>query len=245
MAPLRMLAFHLGSFLRTSYFVQLLITSTVSILILQAIGATAFGTSTSALWLRAGMVGTWSVATVAAGLVGFQRFQGTLPHLLMTSRKPAATLAPLIASAASFGLLAFPLGWLVSVVLRLDPTVPTGASILGMLLFWVGCLAISCTVAGVFVLTPNAMTYEGLLVVPLILLSGVFGMPAGLPEWMRAVLYALPTTGAADLIAGTAQNVVLTTALVLGAALIWTVAATLALRTALQRATVSGTLELV
>ncbi|QRZ61411.1 hypothetical protein [Rothia sp. ZJ932] len=123
MRLLRMLAFHTRLFASDSYFVQLMITSTVTILLMQYVASFASHSpeSASSAWLRAGLVGTW--CTVAAGLIGFQRFQGTLVHLVFTPTCAGSTLLPLIGSASAFGLLAFPLTGLLAWVLRLHPQV--------------------------------------------------------------------------------------------------------------------------
>lgn len=40
------------------------------------------------------------------------------------------------------------------------------------------------------------MTYEGLLVAPLILVSGIFGIPASIEHWAVPVSFLLPTSSA-------------------------------------------------
>ena len=248
-SELRMLWFHLRLFGRNSYFAQLLVTSTLSILALQLLAAQSNGAPQSApIWLRAGMVGTWSVCTVAAGMIGFQRFQGTLVHLLMTPRSPARILLPLVASAATFGLLAFPLAALGASLFGFGPSARSWAVlIVGIFVFWLGCLAMSALVSALFVLTPNAITYEGLLMVPLILLSGVFGIPSGMPSGITALTYFLPTTPAVRVLleqpGGTELGGLLLGCLVLSA--VWFVLARWALTNAVRRASVTGTLEVV
>ena len=188
-AALRMLWFHTRLFARNSFFSQLMFTSTLSILAMQLLAAHGNGAPAGEpLWLRAGMVGTWSVSTVAAGMIGFQRFQGTLAHLVFTPGPASRTMLPLVGAAATFGLLAFPLAALVASLFGYTPSTRAWAVLLvGILTFWLACLSISMVVAAVFVLTPNAITYEGLLAVPLVLLSGVFGFPAGLPSGVTAL----------------------------------------------------------
>ncbi|MBM7052158.1 hypothetical protein [Rothia sp. ZJ1223] len=60
MRLLRMLAFHTRLFASNSYFVQLMITSTVTILLMQYVASFASHSpeSASSAWLRAGLVGT-------------------------------------------------------------------------------------------------------------------------------------------------------------------------------------------
>ena len=188
MRVLRMLAFHTRLFAGNSYFVQLMITSTVTILLMQYVASFASHSpsSASSAWLRAGLVGTWTVCTVAAG---------TLVHLVFTPTRAGSTLLPLVGSASAFGLFAFPLAGLLAWILRLHPQV-SWQLVPAVFVFWLACLSISCAVAALFVLTPYAMTYEGLLVAPLILVSGIFGIPASIEHWAVPVSYLLPTSSA-------------------------------------------------
>lgn len=249
MSQLRMLRFHLVLFGRNTYFSQLLVTSTLSILALQLLAAHGNGApTTEPIWLRAGMVGTWSVCTVAAGMIGFQRFQGTLVHLLMTPRSPAHTLLPLVASAATFGLLAFPLAALGSTIFGYTPSLESwGTLTVGIGLFWLACLSISTLVSAVFVLTPNAITYEGLLAVPLILLSGVFGVPAGMPSALTVMTYVLPTTPAVRLVLEqpTDPELIGLIFACLGVSAGWFALSHWALSRATRRAKLTGSLEVV
>lgn len=248
-ADLRMLWFHIRQFGRTGYFVQLLLTSTLSVLALQLLAASGSGADASPLtWLRAGMVGTWSVCTVAAGMIGFQRFQGTLVHLVMTPRSPVRTLLPLVGSAASFGLLAFPIAAAGAALAGHRPVVSSWpALVLGVIVFWLACLAISSVVAAVFVLTPDALTYEGLLAVPLVLLSGVFGLPTGTPGVLVALTHVLPTTPAVSVLtsADSFRSAVPDLLLGLGVTAVWLVIARGLVGGATRRALVDGTLEVV
>lgn len=75
---MHMLMFHVRSVLRTTYFVQLMVTSTVSILTLQLLAVHATGASGDSAWLRAGLVGAWTINTVSAGIVGFNDSKGHL-----------------------------------------------------------------------------------------------------------------------------------------------------------------------
>lgn len=241
-----MLGFHLRIFAQNSYFSQLMVTSTLSVLALQLL--VAQGTPQAQgqpIWLRSALVGTWTVSTVAAGMIGFQRFQGTLVHLLNSPRSEASNLLPLIASASTFGLLTFPLAGLVSSLLGYPPRVVSWPLfLLGAFLFWLSALAISCLIAALFVLTPNAITYEGLLATPLILLSGIFGLPEGAPAWVQALSYLLPTSPAVELLLtepAPDRALVLMLACLLGVTA-WLALAYYATRRALDRVYVTGNL---
>jgi ABC-2 type transport system permease protein len=104
----RMLGFHLRLFAKNSYFGQLLITTTLSAVALQHLAAlTSHAPPDGTVWLRAGIVGTWTVCSVAAGLIGYQRFQGTLVHLVLSPLPAGRVFLALVASASVFGLVAF------------------------------------------------------------------------------------------------------------------------------------------
>lgn len=244
-----MLWFQARLFGRNSYFSQLLVTSTLSVLALQLIAAHGNNIPTSEpIWLRSAVVGTWSVCTVAAGMIGFQRFQGTLVHLVMTPGPPSRTLLPLVGSAATFGLLAFPLAALVATAFGYAPQVFFWPGlIVGAVTFWVACLSVSAVVAAVFVLTPNAITYEGLLAVPIILASGVFGFPQGLPYALTAVGYVLPTTSAVRILLGepTGLEFAWLVAITLISSAVWFAVSRVAMSHALNRARIAGNLEVI
>jgi ABC-2 type transport system permease protein len=250
MRDLRMWLFHTSQFARNGYFAQLLVTSTLSMVALQALAARTPGARDVDLgWLRAGIVGTWTVCTVAAGMIGYQRFQGTLVHLVRTPLTVWRTLLPVVGAASVFGLAALPLAAVVSLLLGQPVSTSGLPSMLGAtLLLWLACLAVSAVVAMVFVLTPNAMTYEALLAVPLVLASGVFGTPGALPGWAVALTHILPTRGAVDTLltlasAGSASPVTIVGALI--AAVGWLVVAHLCAQVVVRRATSAGTLEVV
>jgi ABC-2 type transport system permease protein len=248
-AMVRMLWFHARLFGRNSYFFQLLVTSTLSVLALQLLAAHGTGAPASEpIWLRSAIVGMWTVSTVAAGMIGFQRFQGTLVHLVMTPGSPARTLLPLVGSAATFGLLTFPLAAVGASIFGFVPQIVSwSALVLGAGALWCACLAISTLVAAVFVLTPNAITYEGLLAVPLVLLSGVFGIPDSLPAALDALRYALPTTPAVRILVEQPSGAQLAglVAACLGSTALWFVVSRVAMNGALARARVNGTLEVI
>ena len=301
MRDLRMWWFHTSIFARNGFFIQLLLTSTLGIVGLQALAALAPGVEHTNLgWLRAGIVGMWTVCTVAAGMIGYQRFQGTLVHLMRTALTTPRTLLPVLGAASVFGLAALPVAWLAAWALRMPVTlgvagagVPAGAAghaatagleaaanlnvaasfdvagglagtgdtagtsnvlatvgqlALAGIVLWLACLAVSAVVGTVFVLTPHAMTYEGLLAVPLVLVSGVFGQPQGLPLWLLRLGDILPTRPAVDAVLGVAQgqnlggSQVATSLLVAGA---WIAVACWLVHVMARRATAAGSLELI
>jgi ABC-2 type transport system permease protein len=224
--------FHTVQFARNGYFVQLLLTSTLGMVALQALASRGTGTTDSLGWARAGIVGTWTVCTAAAGMIGYQRFQGTLVHLVRSPLAPWRVLLPVIGSASVVGVAALPIAAGAWALLG-HPVHPSGpAPLIGaVLLLWVSCLSISAVVGALFVLSPNAMTYEGLLAVPLVLISGVFGTPAGLPSAVVGAAHVLPTRGAVEALLAVAAGKAPDPATVLGslaAAICWLAVAHLA-----------------
>lgn len=245
-----MLFFHLRVFSQNSYFLQLLLTSTLSVLLLQFIASLNSNLSVDGTaWLRAGMVGTWSVSTVAAGLIGFQRFQGTLVHIVLSPLSVGKVLLPLIASACSFGLLAFPLAALAAAILRIPfQTTNMATLIVGVVCLWLSCLAVSSVVSSLFVLTPNAITYEGLLLVPMVLISGIFGIPASIEIWVTPVSYVIPTSPAVQAIlhnTASPQEYWANICFSILGSIAWFLAGHLLVRRATRRAINDGTLEVI
>ena len=106
---MRMGWFHLRQFARVGYFVGLLVSSTTSMFLLQLLAMRAatgpIPSPDPQLWVRAALVGMWSVCTVSAGMIGFQRMQGTLVHVLFSPRSPIVTLGPIVAAGSCFGIL--------------------------------------------------------------------------------------------------------------------------------------------
>jgi len=257
MNTLRMGWFHVTELAGNGYFIQLLATTTIGMVILQALAARAPEVIASGAmaqgyglgWLRAGMLGTWTVCAVSAGILGFERYKGTLVHLVLTPQNVLKTLMPLLAAASVFGLLALPLAAASSWVLR-QPTLLGGLlpTAIAALVFWLACFTISALIGLLFVLTPNAQTYEGLLTVPLVLISGVFGTPSWLPDGVVWASRVLPTRSAVELLQQVSAGLPLSLPLLLqsvAASFLWVIATGFAARVVVGRATKAGTLEVV
>lgn len=175
---IRILCFYFKQFISVPYFVQLMCFTTVSATLIQYFAFTAWGGITPLQgWIRAGVIGMWTTTTSAAGIIGFERHKGTLVYLVSAPLDARRILGALVASASVFGLVSFPIAWLTWSVLSLSVS---DISLLAMVktvpyicALFVGCLALSFVIAAVFVLTPNAIAYEGLVLLPVLILSGV------------------------------------------------------------------------
>ena len=184
--------FHLKIYAKNSYFINLMITSTLSMFFLDYIAQSALGADLSQIiWIRASIFGLWASGTTAAGSIGFQRFQGTLLYLINTAYNDQLSLTALIAPAASFGLLSFPLAILAAFIFQV-PVRIQGSFILAGLALWLGALVLDLLIASVFVLTKNAIVYEDLLTLPLLFLSGLFPLPGFLQSIQPLVNWLLP-----------------------------------------------------
>jgi len=200
-AWLRMLWFHVRQFAKVGYFVHLTVAGTISACLLQRLGAGSGASMDPVAWLRAAEIGLWTTCTASAGIIGFQRHQGTLAPILVGRRPAAESLSALVAAAATFGLLAFPLAGVLTALLG-GPVRASAATAVGALLVWAGATAASLAVASLFVLTPHAITFEVLLLVPLVFASGMLGFPAWLPHGVAHASLVVPFSGGVHLLAG-------------------------------------------
>ncbi|GAP00069.1 hypothetical protein [Fructobacillus ficulneus] len=173
---LAMYAFHLKQYCRNSYFVFLVLTSTLGILFLKYLLAYArqmdLGQGDI---VTAGIFGMWSSTVTAAGSLHFQRSQGVLVYLVNSGESAAVNLLALVSSAATFGLLAFPLAQGAAWILNAGRYVGFLEGhwlLVGM--FWLGSLPISYVLAQLFLLSKNAFVYEELFVLPLMVVLGLF-----------------------------------------------------------------------
>lgn len=252
MRILRQAGFHLRQFISVPYFIQLMVLTTVAATIVQYVGISAWDSITPTQgWLRAGIIGMWTTSTSAAGIIGFERYKGTLVYLLTGSMRPQFVLSALVSSAATFGLASFPVAWLTwaamsgSVSFTNFADVSNIASILvGIITLYCGCLAVSLVISALFILTPNAISYEGLLLVPVFLASGVLMVSQPASNFWAVISNIIPLSapvhllmhGSTSLGAGFLWCAILVVWLVIGYVLIGR-----ALRLAYQQ----GTLELV
>ncbi len=139
---LRLMGFSLRQFLTVPYFIQLLISTVLGSVILQALAVHAAAQSSAGhsvdptlAWTRAGIVGMWSVCIVSAGIINFERFRGTLVYLCSGSISPVRVLAAIVSSASIVGMAALPLSWLIWALVTLNPQV-TDFSALYRATFW-------------------------------------------------------------------------------------------------------------
>ena len=146
---LRMTAFHVRQFVSVPYFIQLMVMTTTATTLVQFLAASAWGGITPMQgWVRGGVVGMWTTTTCAAGIIGFERYKGTLVHLILAPVGALRSLAAVVCAAASFGLAAFPVAWCTWALLSASVSF-TGPGwevcarlVVGALMLLVGCVAL-------------------------------------------------------------------------------------------------------
>lgn len=252
MRDLRLLRFQLKQFALTSYFVQVLFSVTLISVLMQWLliyAGDATDDAAALVWIRAACVGAWAVACLSAGILGFQRFQGVLSWLISSPLGAWRTILPLIASLAGIGSLSFAIGALAGLVLGLPISIASpGGFVLGLIAYTLGCCAIGSVIALLFLLSPNAITYEPLLATPLVLITGVFGYPESLAPTLHIASLVVPTGSGVQLLLGSVHDGGVDAGLFLTsllASLGWFVIASLALRFVLHRVRRTGTLEVL
>lgn len=189
----RLFWFQFKLYASNQYFLWLTLSSTTAIFWLQYLSAYAANDlSNPHIWLRSGVFGLWASATTAVGSIGFQRYQGTLPYLVNGQLDARIVLLTVILPAASFGLLAFPLAYLWAIILGVTHGGLTLSLIGSILCLWLAASLMDLLIAGFFVLTPNALVYEDLLMVPILLACGLFGTFPGLTVITQITQWIIP-----------------------------------------------------
>ncbi|RPA56831.1 multidrug ABC transporter permease [Aerococcus agrisoli] len=189
----RLILFHLKVYVRNQYFLWLPITSTLSIFFLQYLAAYAYGGLTdNSLWLRSAIFGLWTSATTATGSIGFQRRQGTLRYLINTNIHDSLSLLALILPASIFGLISFPLSYFLAIMMGLPVDNMSLEVAALILLMWLAIAVMDLLIAAFFVLTRNAIVYENLLHVPIMLLAGLIGSGEGLLKISSLAQWVIP-----------------------------------------------------
>ncbi|NEW66957.1 multidrug ABC transporter permease [Carnobacteriaceae bacterium zg-84] len=174
---LSLVIFHLKLYSKNSYFLMTVLSSTTTLILFQYLAAySQHETVNQVAWLRAGIFGLWASGTTAAGVVGMQKWQGTFVYLINNPLDDYISLVALVMPAALFGLLSFPIAFLLSIFLGFLPVI-TLIDILFIILLWFGATVLDLCIASVFVLTKNAIIYEELISLPILLLSGLFTVP--------------------------------------------------------------------
>lgn len=255
MRMIRLTLFHLRQSLSTLFFVQLAITSTLAYGLIQRLASQAWGTSPDIGFIRTLAIGLWVCTSTACGILGFERFKGTLIYLVHARIGAFRALISCVIAPALIGICVFPIAlivWLFPGESSLTFTHPRMPLFLcALALFWGTLLIMSASIAALFILTPHALAYEGLLLAPLILLSGIFDNSQATLTIGDYSRFFLPPAAAFRFMSASLSSSVLPAASFLDCALtfltgaIWIVIAVFLIRRAIHRACIEGNLSLV
>ncbi|MGO2723296.1 MAG: ABC transporter permease [Lactobacillus sp.] len=194
MTFLKLARFQFKLYVKDTYFVNLVIIETTTMLLYQYLAHYIGHTYTGQEWLIAGVIGTWASCTTSAGALGYQQWQGTLPYLLNTVISHEKVLLATLMPAALYGLVSFPLAGIEAKILGMPIKLLDWQLILGILLLWLAATTLSYFISLFFLLSRNAMAYEQLLLLPILLLSGLIGIPTFIANAIRPFQMLSPLT---------------------------------------------------
>jgi ABC-2 type transport system permease protein len=241
----RLAYFHGRQLLRTPFFLQEALLSPLVFFFLRTLGELGSGQHLPGrLWVDGSIAGLWATTTLAVGIIGFQRFQGTLEHLAMSVLAPGRVFGSLAASATLIGVIGIPLCLIAQLLVsgRIEITV---GEVVGVLCAMIACAASASLMASVFVLLRSATVYEPLILAPVWLLTGVALPLTSLPGWLVPIALLHPLTAAVLATrASSPVGIISFAALSLVTAGVWLAVASLTMRSAMRRARIAGTLGL-
>lgn len=184
--------FHAKVYSKNNYFVTLLLTSVISMALIEYTLSYMSGNAmiSETLWVTPAIFGFWNLCVTSAGALSFQRNQQTLMYLINTSIPDALSILALLMAPATFGLLSFPLSYMFfSVALHTTQSF-TIQILVSILLLYAGGMVVSFLISALFLVTKNAIVYEKLLVIPFLLFSGLFN-PNLLPPVLSKIMLVI------------------------------------------------------
>ena len=124
-SELQMLRFHTSMFLTTPFFLISVLGSCFSFSLFK-IFSMIQGSSNHSFWVYSSIATIWASTILSTGIIGYQRYQGTLDYLFISPKGIANIFYPIIFSATTLGLV---LGVPCSILLSLFFDVPIILSI--------------------------------------------------------------------------------------------------------------------
>lgn len=191
---LKLVVFQLKLYVKNSYFVNLVLIETTSMLLYEYLAHYVNQDYSGKEWLIAGIMGTWASCTTSAGALGYQRYQGTLMYLLNSSIAREKVLLATLSPAAIYGLIAFPVAGIEATFLKMPVKYLNGNLFIGILLLWLSSTILSYLISLFFLLTKNAMQYEDLVLLPILLLSGMLTIPSFIQKTIQPLQLLSPLT---------------------------------------------------
>lgn len=237
--------FHARQLLRVPFFMQTALLAPTSFLLMRALGALNTGSPLAPMtWLDASAAGIWATTTTAAGLIMYQRFQGTLELQVLSVHRPGIVFGALTASAALIGVVGIPLAVVLQFAIARSLAVDLEAFI-GIAAVIVACMGSAALLSSLFVVNPSARAIEPLIMVPVWMLVGIVVPFMALPGWLAPLALAHPLTSA--VLAGHAESVPAAlgwAGISVAVSAVWFLLAGAGLRAAIKRARVNGTLAI-
>lgn len=191
---IKLVLFQLKLYVKNSYFVNLVLIETTTMLLYEYLAHYIAQDYSGKEWLIAGIMGTWASCTTSAGALGYQRYQGTLIYLLNSTISSAKVLLATLAPAAIYGLIAFPVAEIEASLLKMPVKYLNGRLLIGILLLWLSSTILSYLISLFFLLIKNAMQYEDLILLPILLLSGMLTIPNFIKKTIQPLQLLSPLT---------------------------------------------------
>lgn len=180
----RMVLFHLRQFVAVPYFLQLMLVSTLVATISQRLAVNAWDADPWAAFIRSAVMGLWATVTASGGIIRFEKFKGTLSYFFTSPLGALRPLLALVIAIPTCGMGAFAVAalvWWIPGPGQLTFSVPEISTFfLGMaaaVVMWCAVMGVALLLAAVFVMSAHASAYEALMTTPLLISSGIFGVP--------------------------------------------------------------------
>lgn len=195
---INMICFHVKNLWSTSFFRQTSVILPLSFFLLSVMGSR--WTLKDDLLFNASISGLWGTTTTATGLIAFQRFQGVLQYLALSTLPSWSVFLSLMISAALIGLVAVPISVFCTYILSLlsyqrFPDV-TPNQVIGLLLAILACVASAVLLSTLFVYSRHASSFESLILVPVWMLCGIVVPTDTFPPLLKEIAFIHPLTSA-------------------------------------------------
>lgn len=243
--------FQLKSLAKTTFFLQNAILAPVCFALMKIVAYYGFSHDCTNflnnIWVDSSIAGLWSATTTAVGIIGYQRYLGTLQYLTLSVISPAAVFLPIVGSAALLGCIGMPLAIITVVVFCHGFFMITFTQLVGYLLSMLACVASAALLSGIFVLCRKATVYEGLILIPVWMLCGIVIPVESMPLPARVIAFIHPLTSAVWVAHAQSFNATTVLAIVLCVVLssVLLVIAGFMLRHAIRLATLNGSLNII
>ncbi|TCD53914.1 ABC transporter [Alloscardovia theropitheci] len=192
--------FQLRSLAQTTFFIQNALLTPVCFALMKIVAYVALGENVALfahdMWIDAAIAGLWSSTVTATGIIGYQRYMGTLQYLAASVVSPSAVFFPIVASAALLGVLGIPAALATVAIFAFTSLSISVFNIIGYALAMLACVASAAFLAGFFVFFSKATAYEPLILIPVWMLCGIVTPISNLPLPIQVVAFIHPLTSA-------------------------------------------------